>query len=580
MVSSRAQVKFYTLVSEGPFIPGQTFQVQYVAEGAKDIQQFTVPSFSDFLVLESFDSKSTSVQSPGLKMTEVYSKIVVLSALKKGKYTIPAATAIIDGTKRKSNPVKIEVVARRTTPIITNESPEEVAVEETSQLRDGENIADKVKKNLFLRAQVNKNNCYAGETVLLTYKMYSRIDASSQVIKRPSLTGLSILEMVDTYDGKPEIEKIDGIPYYVNLIRKVQGFPLQAGTILLDKAEVSSTVHFVKITEPVIRNLPGDRIGYSAYDYPVTLTTPPTTIYVKPLPLTNQPENFSGAVGNFSMHIEVMQKEIHPGDLVKIRLVLKGTGNIPLLVPPPIQWPKGVDTAEPEVKEDFNKYVFPLEGSKSFEYSFTAPDTGTYIIPAISFSYFNPVSQSYKSSRSDTIKIHVTDGSSKQKTLIQQSLPSLKEETVPKELYWFGIIAFLITGWIAFQFWRPREKKSADSKPAEIIISENEKENTDPLLAAKYALENNNTVLFYQELEQAIWKLTAQYCSILPSSLNKQNISTVLAIKGVQPETIAQLIGILNECEWFRYALSPVEGGEINLLQKAEAMLGLLQKKN
>ena len=565
-----AQVKFYALVSERAIVPGQAFQVQYIAEGATDIQQFTIPPFNDFLVIDSFESKSTSFQSPGLKMIDVYSRIVVLLARKEGRFTLPAASAIIDGKKRKTNVLKMDVVVRRSVPLIINESPEEeVAVDETSKLRAGENISEKIKKNLFLKIIVNKKTCYTGEALLLNYKMYSRIDASSQVLKRPSLTGLSIVEMADTYDGKPEIEKINGVAYYVNLIRKVQGFPLQSGLISLDKAEVASIVHFLKIEEPGELAASGQRTTFSLYDYPVTLTTPPQSVEVKPLPATNQPQNFSGAVGKFSMRMQIENKDIHPGELVKIRLVINGTGNIPLLIPPVVQWPKGVDTTEPEVKEDFNKYVYPLEGSKSFEYSFTAPDTGVYIIPAAKFDFFNPVTNSYQYSRSDSVKLVVTPDIHKSAGLVQQSIIDSSYDATPRQLYWFAGIAFLILCWIVYQIWKG--KKEPDQKIAEKdqpVVIQKELMPADKLAAARAALKQSDIPAYYHELEKAVWIVIRESFNIMPSQLNKQNASAVLLQKGVSPELTMQLMEILNKCEWALYAPAQENVDAENLLVK------------
>ena len=570
-----AQVKFYALVTEGSIVPGQAFQVQYITEGATDIHQFTIPPFNDFLVIDSFESKSTSFQSPGSKMIDVYSKIVVLLARKTGRFSLPPASAIIDGKKRKTNVVKIAVVARRAVPLVINESPEEeVAVDETSKLKTGENISEKVRKNLFLRAIVNKKTCYTGEAILLNYKMYSRIDASSQVLKRPSLTGLSIVEMADTYEGKPEIEKINGIPYYVNLIRKVQGFPLQPGLISLDKAEVASIVHFLKIEEPGELAASGQRTTFSMYDYPVTLISPPQSIEVKPLPATNQPSNFSGAVGKFSMTIQVENKEIHPGELVKIRLVINGTGNIPLLIPPAIQWPKGVDTTEPEVKEDFNKYVYPLEGSKSFDYSFTAPDTGVYIIPSAKFDFFNPVTNSYQYSRSDSVKLIVTPDGHKREGLVQQSIIDTAQDAAPRQLYWFAGITLVILCWIAYQFWNGKKEPNRKMAKKYLAVT-NQKEWVipDKLAAARSALDKDDIPAYYHELEKAIWIVIWETSSILPSQLNKQNASAVFLQKGISPELTSELMEVLNKCEWALYVPAKENAGAENLLFKTAEII-------
>src|SRR4051812_4023844 len=111
-------------------------------------------------------------------------------------------------------------------------------VEDQSEIHPGETIDEKLKKNFFLLAEVNKTTCYVGENLMATFKAYSRLNANSRVVKRPSLTGFSVLEMVDAYNNEPSVEKWKGKPYFAHLIRKVQLFPLQAGTYQLDPAEI------------------------------------------------------------------------------------------------------------------------------------------------------------------------------------------------------------------------------------------------------------------------------------------------------------------------------------------------------
>lgn len=581
-----AQIKFSTVVTEAEIVVGQTFQVQYIVEGASEAPQFILPSFKQFTVHESFDSKSTAIQSPGLQMVEVHSKIVWLSATRAGSYTIPGAVAFVNGKRLFSQPQKIRVHTRSSISTVKpGEYEEDVPINALSELKPGDNLEDRIRRNLFLRTIASKNSCYVGETLMLTYKLYSRLKDNSEVLKRPSLTGLSIVEMVDSYDSRPEIEKLDGIPYYVNLVRKVQAFPLQAGIMQLDLAEVSSSVKFARVgnNASASKNL-DDLInpdkqpvaGKTYFDHNVTLMSNPVSIKVKPLPVENQPANFSGAVGRFEMSIVTPDEEIHAGDLVKIQVIVKGTGNIPLLVAPEIKWPKGVDTAEPSVKEEFNRYVFPLQGYKSFEYSFEAPDTGSYVIPATEFVFFNPSTAVYEKSISKPVVIKVVPGKPKEKNIDYAEESALVKQRTPFHFYWFGVLALLIVSWIAYQFWRGRKPS-----PTEIINTQELKlpetiEKIDPLAKTRKALEREELIPFYHELEQALWKLVADYCEVLPSALNKKNISMLLAAKNIDAETIRLFEELINECEWALYVPSHQLQNAANAFEKAERIAARL----
>lgn len=567
--SGFGQVRFYTTVSHNAPAVGESFQLQFIVEGKVTVQQINPPDLSQFRVLSIFENNSSSVQSAGLQLTQTYALVYVLLPLKKGKQTIPAATALINGQKQKSNPVTIRVTARKSGSALPYNTLEEVPVEAVSRLYPGDDPARRVSKNLFLRAYANKNSCYAGECLQITYKMYSRLDNAAQVQKRPALTGLSIIEMADSYDVQPELETYDGIPYYTSLIRKVQAFPLQAGAIQLDPAEVSSVVHFVKLNE-------GDGAGaYRTMDYPTLLKSNALEIKVNPLPTADQPLNFSGAVGKFDLQIQAPDRKLHPGELVKIQVLVTGTGNIPLLVPPTILWPKGVDTAEPVVREDFNKYVFPLKGSKLFEYSFAAPDTGIYEIPATSYPFFNPATGKYETAMSSAVRLEVVPGEAKAETVAALSQLQLSEERVPRQLYWFGVVVLVILSWVAYQIFKPGAPKN--KAPLPVVVPEAGNAIQDQLDSAAVALEAANTPLFYRELERACWSAIAAMGKTTPSLVNKKNLRRILLAAAVDEDRIQELTAVLAECEWARYVPQHETNDARQLLQKARVVLESLK---
>jgi hypothetical protein len=563
------------MVSESTIAVHQTFQVQYIVEGAADIRQFELPRFKDFDIAQAFDYHTTSI---GQGRLDTYSKIIVLQASKKGRFTIPGATAIINGKQMHSNAVKVAVKA--SVPGMNNINPDDIDTEEESLLRPGDDIKDKIEKNLFLRVETSKTTCYVGEPLMVVYKAYSRLNANSQVVRRPSLTGFSVMEMVDAYDGKPEIEKLNGRSYYTNLVRKVQLFPLQEGKFTLDPAEVESVVHFIKINEPANKKgasgFNGTPMYPAAIDHRTILRTDPQVITVKPLPTANQPADFSGAVGKFTLAVKVPAAPIHAGDLVKIQVTISGSGNLSLLTPPLIKWPKGVDTAEPSVKEDINRYVFPLSGSKTFEYSFAAPDTGDYKIPLVRLPYYDPAEKKYKVATSDSIIMHVLPGV--KKATVDTSAVASQGSSVKPTFYWFGCIVLAIIAAIAYQVISLRKAKKKEVAKAVTVAPVKETPTPQQIVTAllanaKQALQNNQQQAFYREVEQALWQVVADNWQVLPSKMNRYYTTRLLSEKGVPPETIQHFSAILDECEWALYTPDQSIHSMEVLMDKAEGLV-------
>lgn len=328
------------------------------------------------------------------------------------------------------------------------------AVEDESELKPGENIDDKIKKNFFLRAEVSKDKCFVGEPIMAVFKAYSRLDANSQVVKRPSLSGFSVMEMVDAYSNRPDVEKLNGKYFYVHLIRKVQLFPLQAGDFSLEPAEVESVIQFSRSTEPkgrIIRLRDLFRRSRKDPDLQrqITFKSPEVNIHVNPLPEKEQPEDFSGAVGKFTIEMSMSDTSVHQNEPAVVKLLVKGTGNFPLITDPSIDWPKGVQVSGPSVSENVNKYVYPLSGVKTFQYTLDHRHTGTYIVPSVKFSYFDPSSKSYKVAESSAITYTVAKGRRGKKISPKDII--LQPNETPLQYYYFGVIVLIIFGLIIYQ---------------------------------------------------------------------------------------------------------------------------------
>jgi hypothetical protein len=99
---------------------------------------------------------------------------------------------------------------------------------------------------------------------------------------------------------------------------------------------------------------------------------------------------------------------------------------------------------------------------------------------------------------------------------------------------------------------------------------------TDILAPPNAALAQGNTLSFYQELAKALWQASAEYSGVVPSALNKRNVAVVLGSRGVDDGTIANLLTVLNECEWALYAPEHEISDAELALEKARAVVDRL----
>ena len=326
------------------------------------------------------------------------------------------------------------------------------SVEDASELMPGEDPDEKIRKNFFLRAEISKTDCYVGEPLMAVFKAYSRLDANSQVVKRPSLSGFSVIEMVDAYNNQPDVEKYKGEYYYVHLIRKVQLFPLQAGDFIIEPAEVESVIQLRNADERSnrlrMRGIFRRGRRDPSLQRQMVFRTPEVAIHVNALPEEKQPDDFDGAVGNFRVALQMDDTAAVQHESSKIRLRITGTGNFPLITDPQVKWPEGLRVSPPAVNEDVNRYQFPLFGEKIFEYSVDNSETGTFTIPAVSFTYFDPTSGSYTTVQSKPLiyTVKAADSSKKSLPIITDNAPG----GVPMHYYYFGIVVAVIIGVIVY----------------------------------------------------------------------------------------------------------------------------------
>ncbi len=590
-----AQPKFSTIVNEKEISKNEYLQVEFVVENAKSVEQFTPPAFKGF-VIASGPATQTGWSSNNGVVSKYEGLSFVLKPTQAGKFVIAGASAIVDGKKIFSNSVAIKVnntLAPNTVnpslspfaPDLPEETPE---VNEDYILKKGENAKDKIKNNLLARLDVNKTSCYIGEPIIATYKLCTRLKSESRVSKRPTLSQFSVYDLVPPEsNSNPTVENINGKPYNVHIIRKVQLYALQDGNLELEPVELDNTVRFVRmetsnnknsvqqLLDEYLNGLSNGKIE----DLNVSIASKPVTITVKPLPAAGKPANFDGAVGKFTITATLANPDIVANETNYLNISINGAGNIPLINGPAINWPAEITAEEPSVKETVDKLVTPITGEKIFRYPFTIKQKGKYLIPSVSFSYFEPSSNSYKTIKTDSIAVDVKKTSTKQKTN-GTDLPIAKPDPnffSLKYLLWFFPVFVLVLLWMLFRGNKSKPAKILPVVPIEETIQEKKLAISDPLEQAKNALEAGNSQLFYNETGKACWHMLAQKLQLPSSQLNKSSVMTLLRKKEVPPAIIKELESVLQECEMALYTPVHSENDMRQTLDKTAAILQSLE---
>jgi hypothetical protein len=138
----------------------------------------------------------------------------------------------------------------------------------------------------------------------------------------------------------------------------------------------------------------------------------PRVLEVKPLPETDKPNNFAGAVGDqFSIDVTTSRSVVKLGEPVELAIRIKSNQRLDTLA-------LGRLDGEGGLPKD--RFVVPSEQAtgelsedgKTKTFKVTAQVTGPATeVPALAFSYFDPVKSAYQTIRSEPIALSVAGGS-------------------------------------------------------------------------------------------------------------------------------------------------------------------------
>ena len=573
-IALQAQVSFKTVVPQQPVVAGESFQVQYVLEDAESASSLKPPVFKNFRYVAGPNLYTGSVPSVhGSKPLRNF--VYTIEATRPGRFMIPGTTVVADGQLLQSSDVWVQVITKEEATLLFGR--ETAAMSSDYILRPGEDPYQKIKKNLFLKVLVDKRSCYTGEPVTATFKLYSRLESKSDIVKNPGFYGFTVFDMVNLTDKQVAAEMLNGKVYDVHTIRKVQLYPLQAGSFTIDPMEVKNKVEFSRsgvnkkteqeIAEGMLGSSEDEPTNKNAEVFESSMSSEAVTITVKPSPEKNKPASFNGATGHFSISASLMKNEIRKNEEAWVEVSLTGNGNFLQLTAPAIQWPSGVEAFDAASNDKLDKTKIPLAGSRSFRYPFVCAAEGEYVIPAIEFSFFDTDSNRYRTVSTKPVQFVVKGEAAKKeiKTTNKNSISSINSRV---SRIAGGIVLGLLV--IVLGYWLLRKKETV----AEKVVEEQQPSiTTDELLQRAVQLAAINDPGFYSELHHITWNRLGEYFGLEGTAMNRAGLFELMEQKNTPQEIKISLDFILNSCEAHLYTTASLDTGKQLLLAEAEKVL-------
>jgi hypothetical protein len=554
---------------------GEQFRAVYTVN--QQVDRFEGPGFEGFNVLSGPNqSTNQSYQFINGKVSQSYQITFTyyLQAVKEGSFTVSPAKVFSEGKTFQSNSLTINVSQSA-----SSQAP--AAQGNQRSAPPGQGQGSTTKNDIFIKASIDKPKPFQGEQVIITYKIYTTVPISqiniSKISSFPGFWSKSLLN--DNDPLKQSNEVVNGKEYVVADLRKIALYAQRTGEILIEPMELQCVaqvkVENTRSRDPFFDSFFNDPFfNRNFQNVELKVESNPLTIDVNPLPANGKPLDFSGAVGAFTISSEIDRTELKANEPINLKITITGKGNLELIEALPLSFPPDFETYDPKITNNLTKNSSGISGSRTFEYLIIPRNSGEFQIKPVEFSYFDPARQSYSTLSTPRYSIKVNKGddepsgitysgvSQKNIQFIGSDIRHIKTAHIPLQrinsffiastsfLLWLIIPALLFLGIIIL--WSKNKKRSGN-----IALVRNRKANKvagKNLRKAGEFLASKETEAFFEEISRALWGYISNKFNIPLSDLSIESVHQRLSEKSISEESIGKFTGVLESCEFARFA--------------------------
>ena len=456
--------------------------------------------------------------------------------------------------------IDCEIVANCFNKNNCNEVKKILKKEEKNQKEN--NVKNIDKSEIFINLRTNKSEMFVGEQLSAISEIYIKkgINIQNTNISPISYDGFWEDEIkINTNKRKQKV--IDGINYTLIKFRHSVLTTQKAGTLTIPATNMEVGV---QKRGRLISKHPFFGNQYETVLTTQNIKTSTKEIKVRELP-EPKPKNFYGIVSeNFKIKNEIDRTNLKTSEAISYKVTFRGEGNINMLEPFNIKFPNSFEVFDPIITDKTYTGNHSTGGKKTFEYILIPREKGNFIIPKISFNYFNPKTEKYITINSKSYNIEVKQGKEYSPTshnsISMQKLELLQYSgftsiTFRKAMKkWYKIIFWTVLSsillWIlVFYFLSKRTintKEFKRRKSTKIAIKR--------LKNARIRINNGDFDMFFEETEKSLWGYFSDKFSISQSELSKETVEYYFKKNNIENSLKNRFIELLNICEFARYA--------------------------
>jgi hypothetical protein len=505
-----------------------------------------------------------------------YQLVYSLLPEQPGPAAVPALEVGVDSRVYRTAPIEFRVER-------ASDAPQVRAPGRAAAGTEGDEAA------LVLRAELGASEVWVGEPVALDVILFSTARVSGfGWRKRPDFANFWV---------EPVESDVDSETYRTRIGNRVYiAYPVERQLLIAPgPGDYELEPYIAQIQVRSGRDDPFDwfQLGRSES---VLRKTAPQKLKVRALPEAGRPANFGGAVGSYSLRVQLDRDTTRTNDAVALTATVQGEGVLRSVEPPALELPADFKVFEPRLKESVVRAERGrVVSRRTWEWILIPLAPGEARLPGLSFPYFDPAQAAYRSATSEPLLLVVERGEAADDPgtaradvrLQRRDLAFIKfrrgelAENHPRA-HRTGLFAALLVLPAALgslyvlierrRFRLQRDVGLARSRKARARARRR-------ILASRKHLEDNRSPRFHEEVGRALVEYVADRFNRSPAGLTYDLADALLASHGADLELRRRFRACLEACDFARFVPAAAETSRRNeLIGEASELVDRLER--
>ena len=568
LISSKgfSSVRFEISVDKDVISLGEYAQLSLSFSGAQNIPAPKI-EIKDFKV--NYLGPSTQISIINGRISSSITHIYTIFPLKTGKFKIGPFTVNYKGQNLTSNSLEVEVVSGPSPSFSKNKS------------KVSEDYSQDLEDRIFLVVELAKRKVFVNE--LIPVRVFLFIDnLAVRDIEYPVLLaeGFSIKKFSKPHQYKKSLggRVYDVIEFETFIYPLKEGeleisAKLNCNLVIRKKRRLGSFPFEDFFNEDFFSDF------FSFYQtHPSELKSAEVPVKVLPPPQA-KPQDFKGAVGDFSLEVEVSPLKVKVGDPVTLTMKVEGKGNFDSVNCPVLKETKGFKVYEPEVIQQERRKVFKQvlipESSQVTEvppvrFSFLNPETGKYETLTKGPFPLKVIAQPQPKTKvfAPVISEEAPQELGKDIVYIKSSLGKLRKRgkfIYKKSFFWiFNLLALIVFLGLSF-FYKHKERLKNDQDYARKFSASLQGKRIVKELEG--LLNQAGSKEFFDRVFREFSKYLSDKFNIPQGEVSLDKIKIIFENKNLDKEILEKIKNIFQTSEIVRFSSQ-----EVNLEKKKEVL--------